>query len=1382
MARGSRLPLLLVAVLLVCGLFSTAIASSRRDAAIARRGAADIQLNDPPNPPLLNNTVVTDTLVAHTPKCYSYQLGTSSQSDTPLLLTFQLNATSINVPLQLSISFRGRTVVKSDSSHLLAQFPSPPAATYTLCAQAEQAVGFHLRGVVTNLHWTPLSNNTVVTGRTARDLSFYAIDVDIGSPWALSFPGVELVIQLTTPSNGVLLFASTTSHVPSDTDFEYSGYGTYQTITIASPTPPYGHVYITVAGSGFFQYSLKAYLTPSPVLRLSDNVSITDSVRATEWDFYLFSITSAMYSPTSMLTLTLVRTSLTGDPDIYGRTYRLPSRDSYNVSNISPSPSVTLQVTSPIAAPWYFGVYGFSDANYTLIARYTPIPITQLVQDEFVRLENQTGFVYFEVPSSSPPSGSYELRIEMETLDGDPDIYVAYGFLPSRSRYDYSNSNSPRSGALDTVEVASPPLTNSWYVGIYSFTPTSSFRLRYQITPLGVTALSAGQTVSGTVASGALAVYSFDTAGQGGRLYAFQVLLHALSGDPDLYVSWGSPYGSWSDRDIGAGEWTDVSVINPNGTWYITISGFSSAQYELTVVPFTQPLATPACTLNNAPTVQLSRGTWRIYEIDVPSNRSLAIVLQASAGDPDLYLRRIEIPNLYLNDYSDTDSGTYKDVNLARITDSTQFYIGVYANGSSDAAFKLSACVDEVSVRPIGINQVVTGNVLADDWSVYEVQVDGAAYDILSVTVSPRGRDFDGYGPMVAVRYNALPDINQYDESMWQLGTLLLTNPQSGSYYIAIYGFTLTNYRLMASLRYSDDIVVALSSGVPTTGTATSGTWVFYSIYTTSSAWNVRMVASQGDPDIYVQYVDLPTLNHFLRRDVSSNSASHVAINDTAPTGFYYIGVYGYSNSTFTITANYVSNRAANAVAMSDTRMYADSVDSETWDDYVVQVPEGGASLLGINVNSGAVNLPVDVYMQRGSPPDIVPSLRVNQNPVLLENAQSGSYYVSVKHHASYTGPYSISSFFGAQGEIPIYSTGTYEGFVANNQVVSFQWNVDDVNSASELDVTVFTQQPFSANLLASYGKGNAPTRNSSDYVISGGSLALTVYYPPKGTWYFAVQGTAPLAYGNHQYFSMSVGLKTDASCPNACSLHGQCTANNRCSCSQGFQGDSCYESSTELVEGAKATGLVSDDFQLNVYYVTRANFGSHDISVSLNQTTPGSIGAIAVRGSCSAKPNSAADTSSWSSASVSSGSTTLVFTPQSKDETCWIAVVLASGSTASYATRVQFVAHSGMGVGGVLGILFAVFVVLGIGAAGGWYFYRRHQLTGGASRKPASYRTLLEDDDEDDEEPEEEEPNADEERPAARHESAFDDTASAFDALASRQPSQQQETKLFDL
>ncbi|MCE9673065.1 M57 family metalloprotease [Myxococcus stipitatus] len=181
--------------------------------------------------------------------------------------------------------------------------------------------------------------------------------------------------------------------------------------------------------------------------------------------------------------------------------------------------------------------------------------------------------------------GGTQFTVTM-TGTGDPDLYVNLGAAASTSSY---VCRPYLSGASESCDVTVPAGTTTAYIMVRGYSSgTFNLTIKYTKPGTGGTGTPTTDSKSGSLTKGQtvhLTPYNVVAGTQ------FKVAMTG-SGDPDLYVRWGTAPTSSSytcrPYQTGATETCDLTVPAGTTTAYIMVYGYSAATYNL-AINYTKP-------------------------------------------------------------------------------------------------------------------------------------------------------------------------------------------------------------------------------------------------------------------------------------------------------------------------------------------------------------------------------------------------------------------------------------------------------------------------------------------------------------------------------------------------------------------------------------------------------------------------------------------------------------------------------------------------------------------------------------------------------------------------------------------------------------------------
>jgi len=403
---------------------------------------------------------------------------------------------------------------------------------------------------------------------------------------------------------------------------------------------------------------------------------------------------------------------------------------------------------------------------------------------------------------------------------------------------------------------------------------------------------------------------------------------------------------------------------------------------------------------------------------------------------------------------------------------------------------------------------------------------------------------------------------------------------------------------------------------------------------------NIVQTTLTGDADMYLLQGDFPSRTKYTQRDISTNKNFTIQVDD-AGTGKWFIGIYGFSTTTYTITAGTDSpcsdlnncntpngicvgphlcqctanftgadcSESSSSMVIGNT--YSGSVGWMEWVFYSFTITTGNAFVVIFNQTS---NGDLDLYLRFSSQPSLwewdFRDTTGNSNAALkVDNPQRGVWFIGIYGYTA--GRFSIkvtdsaqcpnncslhgtcrgttcscnSGFRGSACEIMI--NDMQDGVPVNGYVSDNTWNYYHMKPNTQNNVIVAVQQLGQSNQDCDlYIKsGTQPTKFDFMYSNIGieSSFTLTIPDPSDETWYFGVYG-----YSNCTY-NITATLSTRCPGNPPCSNHGQCI-NGLCACNPGYSGAQCNLAASALINGGKSNGTVNTQNPWNFYTIVVSN------------------------------------------------------------------------------------------------------------------------------------------------------------------------------------------------
>ena len=364
----------------------------------------------------------------------------------------------------------------------------------------------------------------------------------------------------------------------------------------------------------------------------------------------------------------------------------------------------------------------------------------------------------------------------------------------------------------------------------------------------------------------------------------------------------------------------------------------------------------------------------------------MAIIVTPFSGDPDIFVVTSAFDTQQVGasqSFWQWKSIYYGGDTLQIQYDDTKFALGeleisIYGASSITSSFVVVATTSPRSGN-ISTIQLVDGLPLggrvrtSGGYNYYTYQPSDPHVGI-AFNVAKRYGDPDVFIKM-------FPDVPSYTDFIWQ-------GSHSGSDYvvvngadpracgvaptldpcvflIAVRGYTATSYTITVT---SQMVTGQLQSGIPVFGFVQQYKYVYYFIDVSEDQPNLQIsvtsISTGGDPDLYVSKTFLQPNRTAYDWRQSSWGSEELTIQP-ALRSKYYIGVYGWSNDSFSITATY-----NNSVTLAPGQPYSDSVSTYgaiRFYTFHVDVGSSTPPASGLTVSlSAAVNGYVDLYIALG--------------------------------------------------------------------------------------------------------------------------------------------------------------------------------------------------------------------------------------------------------------------------------------------------------------------------------------------------------------------------------------------------------------------------------
>lgn len=452
----------------------------------------------------------------------------------------------------------------------------------------------------------------------------------------------------------------------------------------------------------------------------------------------------------------------------------------------------------------------------------------------------------------------------------------------------------------------------------------------------GTTELEHGVAVRGSVARDQWHYYTFDA---GADVKAVRVVLSGLSADGDIYVRRGErPSGHYENGGVydavsneGGTSVERVLVDNDGaGTWHIGVHGWRATDYTLVVSAedVDEPGESRALVDGVAISDAVPKGQWLYFTIaSTASHDRLVVRLDELSDDGDLYVRAGAKPSGHIDNdgvydcHSAAGSTSAESCTLDN-NEATLWHIGVY--GYRGSTFRLQAELRERSGGGDGTlspGAPVSDAVARGEWKYYTLSVPD---EIAKVEL--RMEDLNADGDLY-VRRGERPSGHVDEGGLYDCGSYRggngdefceLDTRGGAELVVGVYGYRATDFVLKAVFHRTDSLTVSpIANGEAIDGSVGEGHWRYYR-YTSSTAERQLRFSLSGlsaDGDLYVRAGERPSGE--AAKGANADCVSWrggrsdeecVQGNDGEVT--WYIGVYGYEASDFTVRVDASSTRS----------------------------------------------------------------------------------------------------------------------------------------------------------------------------------------------------------------------------------------------------------------------------------------------------------------------------------------------------------------------------------------------------------------------------------------------------------------------------------------
>lgn len=612
-------------------------------------------------------------------------------------------------------------------------------------------------------------------------------------------------------------------------------------------------------------------------------------------------------------------------------------------------------------------------------------------------------YEYFMIPVEN---ASHPLVLDLTPFSGDPDLFVkctvnATGDdsgSPSRKHYTWR----ARTWGRDTLTIPYSETHcakgkkegGTFYIAVYGFR-NSTFMLTASVNPEVKIALQQGVPQYGLVTANEYRRYRVFVPDEPNARVT--LTLTPRYGDPDLFARMNGlkPWATFGQYDYRSrvASGSDVIRIQPGdrnycrGCWArVAVYGYRTSAYTITTSTDHSIVS-----LQDGVPVQerLQARQYEFFSFFVePGNKEMVVTVTPVVGDPDLFMSRtVQRPNMSHHTWHSSHWG--EDFIVVQGADLVpgNYYISVYA--FSNSSFTVQAHVtthynETLQLLVPGVPQV--GTVTHLEMNYYSIPVGRQPPDKLTISFAARS----GLATLYVTTCTGVPPEDCWDQlptrnSKWSDSDSIeirSSDPMacSGgeshcSYVVGVYGNRDADYTLTSSTGTDE---ITLQDGVPSSGIVDKGEYKYYH-YTLVENKDVTVTVTPraGDPDVYItscrrtaagtvpdDCITKPNKTktghrwQHARMGTEVLTLPHGAMDCDVAAGHgcdIYFGVFGYTNSSYSIMVKLHSAEASRLIAGQPQQ---GEVENKVWVYYelIIAKPFAGVTV-SLNIEHGDADL-----------------------------------------------------------------------------------------------------------------------------------------------------------------------------------------------------------------------------------------------------------------------------------------------------------------------------------------------------------------------------------------------------------------------------------------
>ncbi|MBF0102535.1 MAG: PPC domain-containing protein [Desulfobacterales bacterium] len=520
--------------------------------------------------------------------------------------------------------------------------------------------------------------------------------------------------------------------------------------------------------------------------------------------------------------------------------------------------------------------------------------ITQLNPNE--SLNGMVGVEAINYYKITVPEGTTFLNIKLTGVTGDPDLYLLS--LPTSEGITLSSSTE--SSDSNELILYCKPQAGELYIGVlgYSdgaFTITANIIQHQDVIPI-----SDHISVQNNVGQGRFVFYKYTIANDNNTL--MHIGLIPVSGNPDMIIFYneGNSITNSLNPDLTP-DWL-LQTDPQQGEWYIAIFGSVDSAYSLSARLFSSEQIMQIA-VNEVNQHSISAGEYKLYQYRVPEDSgSFNIELNVISGNAV----------------------------MIGITEDTSYYPTQEGNiivyGYQDSTYSITAKNTTIQINPLQLNVGISDSIAENETKFYKISlpegVNTFEVELTEVTGDPELYTQYSSFPILAINnYTCSSTNSEYTPEL-----CLHPNPETGEWYIAVYGYYDSTYKLTAKpLTVEQILPLTVNAGMDQSISAGEYKIYKYQVPADSASFDIELNVTSGNAVIQ-------------KRIVGSNYFDYMPQDYYSPSEEGLVTVYGYEASTYVITAK---NDSIQINSLEMNLAAPDSVMSNETKFYKVIVPEG---------------------------------------------------------------------------------------------------------------------------------------------------------------------------------------------------------------------------------------------------------------------------------------------------------------------------------------------------------------------------------------------------------------------------------------------------------